>query len=157
MTRGVASGPHGDPARWDLTETFDVGYAHAADAVTDDEANAGLFERSISIFRCAYSFVSQSRGAKGKAAGYPAVLWVGQYAPHASSYVPVYVDADAVPAPSRSTLSSAACRSTAAHRPASVASDVVSLATSSSRACRMRSHPTRSSLARHASCVCSAS
>lgn len=97
MTRGVASGPHGDPARWDLGATHDVGYEHASDAITDAEANSGLFERSISIFRCAYSFVSQSRGASGRASGYPAVLWVGQYAPHSSNYVPVYVEADAVP------------------------------------------------------------
>ncbi|KAH8054252.1 C69 peptidase-like protein [Aureococcus anophagefferens] len=99
MTRGIAAGPHGDPNRFDTSATFDVGYAHAGDAVTMDEASSGMFERAISIFRCSYSFVSQSRGVRGEAAGYPSVLWVAQYAPHAASYVPVYVDADAVPEP----------------------------------------------------------
>ena len=99
MTRGIAAGPHGDPNRFDTSATFDVGYSHASDAVTMDEASSGMFERAISIFRCSYSFVSQSRGVRGEAAGYPSVLWVAQYAPHAASYVPVYVDADAVPEP----------------------------------------------------------
>ena len=162
MTRGLASGPHGDPNRFDVGATFDVGYAHGAgifrftstwvfskqlprgkhlrfeisprddrssknqptrvgndrgmslqswnfltlfppryshggDAVTMAEATSGMFERAISIFRCSYSFVSQSRGAAAMDDGYPAVLWVAQYAPHSASYVPVYVDADAVP------------------------------------------------------------
>ena len=97
MTRGLASGPHGDPNRFDVGATFDVGYAHGGDAVTMAEATSGMFERAISIFRCSYSFVSQSRGAAAMDDGYPAVLWVAQYAPHSASYVPVYVDADAVP------------------------------------------------------------
>ena len=81
----------------DVGATFDVGYAHGGDAVTMAEATSGMFERAISIFRCSYSFVSQSRGAAAMDDGYPAVLWVAQYAPHSASYVPVYVDADAVP------------------------------------------------------------
>ena len=41
--------------------------------------------------------VTQSRGAEAKKAGAPATVWVAQYAPHSASYVPVYVEADAVP------------------------------------------------------------
>ena len=46
MTRGLAAGPHGDPARWDMAATPDVGYA-AADSITLEEATSGKFERAI--------------------------------------------------------------------------------------------------------------
>ena len=93
LTQGLSSGPHGDPARWDMADTTNAGYA-SADTTSLVEATSGKFERAISIFRASYSFVSQSRGATSDL---PSVLWVGQYAPHSTSYVPLYVASDALP------------------------------------------------------------
>ena len=54
---------------------------------------SGKYERAISIFRAAYTWVSQSRA---DAPGLGRV-WFGQYAPHSSTHVPVYVGAGRVP------------------------------------------------------------
>ena len=97
MTRGIASGPHGDPARWDMAGTEKVDYANPTDVISNDEAMSGKFERAISIFRCSYSFVSQSYGVDGFKENKPATLWVAQYAPHAANYVPLWVASDVVP------------------------------------------------------------
>ena len=67
MTRGIAAGPFGDPSRFDWADTH-LAYAstaHPKDAITQQEADSGGFERAISIFRCAYSFVSQTGPHKG--------------------------------------------------------------------------------------------
>ena len=54
---------------------------------------SGKYERAISIFRAAYTWVSQSRAdAPGRGR-----VWFGQYAPHSSTHVPVYVGAGRVP------------------------------------------------------------
>ena len=46
--------------------------------ITGKEATSGKYERAISIFRCAYTWVSQSR-ADAPGLG---LIWFGQYAPH---------------------------------------------------------------------------
>lgn len=46
------------------------------------------------MFRTSYSFVATSRAA------YPdslALMWYGQYAPHATSYTPFYVGTENLP------------------------------------------------------------
>jgi dipeptidase len=68
--------------------------ALAADAVDDAQVFSGKFERAISIYRCAYSWVSHARPAVDHRLG---VVWFGQYAPHASGASAVYVGAGAVP------------------------------------------------------------
>ena len=122
MTRGVAAGPYGDPNRFDAGATAGVYEAAGRDAsedITGDEATSssararaghprggrsepsplslslvsGKYERAISIFRAAYTWVSQSRA---DAPGLGRV-WFGQYAPHSSACVPVYVGAGRVP------------------------------------------------------------
>jgi len=91
MTKGIAAGPYGDPSRFDPGSTRDV--YPADEALSNSETWSGHFERAMSVYRCAYSFVSQTRAS---AAGLD-LIWFGQYAPHASQYVPVYVNAEEVP------------------------------------------------------------
>lgn len=51
-------------------------------------------ERAISIYRCSYSWVSESRAHVPNELG---VVWFSQYAPHASGAVPLYVSAPDIP------------------------------------------------------------
>ena len=44
------------------------------------------------MFRTSYSFVAQGRAAVPAAL---ALLWFGQYAPHSSTYAPLYVGGEA--------------------------------------------------------------
>jgi len=92
MTQGPASGPYGDPSRFDPGDTLDI---YPGDGVSQyDATSAGAFERATSIFRCSYSFVAQPRADP---AADPAMAWVAQYAPHAASYTPVFPAAPDVP------------------------------------------------------------
>jgi len=104
MTRGLAGGPYGDPSRFDMGGNRAV-YANespdsedpqilAADAVDDAEVFSGKFERAISIFRCAYSWVGHARP---QVDGRYGVVWFGQYAPHASGASAVYAGVGDVP------------------------------------------------------------
>ena len=93
MTKGVAGGPYGDPARFDVTPT---------DGMTMVEALDGSFERSISIFRTSYSFVAVAR--KNLPTDLLSMLWFGQYQPSTSNYVPVYVAAEAARPLTRGSL-----------------------------------------------------
>ncbi|KAJ8604794.1 hypothetical protein CTAYLR_001067 [Chrysophaeum taylorii] len=86
-TKGLAAGPYGDPSRFDPADTHGI---FGDDGVDGHAANyLGNYERVISLFRCVYSFVTQPSDL--------AVFWVAQYAPHASTHVPVYVDAPQIP------------------------------------------------------------
>jgi dipeptidase len=58
---------------------------------------SGYFERSVSLFRTSYSVVTQSRAALPDTVG--ALAWLAQYKPSVSTFVPLYVAADDVPAP----------------------------------------------------------
>jgi len=102
MTRGLASGAYGDPARFDPADNRDV-FPHDGVSATA-AAEDGRFERAISLFRCAYSFVSQPRnfrleenGDETQVVAAPPMVWVAQYAPHSASYVPVFAEASEVP------------------------------------------------------------
>lgn len=57
--------------------------------------NSGLdFQRPISLWRTAYSTITQSR------ANVPdvlAVTWIAQYAPHQSTFLPIYASAAHAP------------------------------------------------------------
>ena len=93
MTKGVAGGPYGDPARFDVS---------SVDGMTMEEALDGSFERSISIFRTSYSFVAVAR--KNIPTNLLSMIWFGQYQPSTSNYVPVYVAADAARPLTRGSL-----------------------------------------------------
>ena len=53
------------------------------------------FERTISLFRTSYSFITQSRSTKPDIIG--ALTWFGQFTPHATVYIPVYAHVSEVP------------------------------------------------------------
>ncbi|RLN96695.1 hypothetical protein BBJ28_00006512 [Nothophytophthora sp. Chile5] len=84
MTKGPKAGPYGDPDRYDAAPNGDL---------TPADIEHGHFERAISIFRASYSFVSilDPRNADN------AFLWFGQYAPHATTYAPVFAKVTDVP------------------------------------------------------------
>ncbi|KAG3112919.1 hypothetical protein PI124_g5008 [Phytophthora idaei] len=84
MTKGPKSGPYGDPDRYDAAPNDDL---------TQEDIDRGHFERAISIFRASYSFVSILDPYNPD----NAFLWFGQYAPHASTYTPVFVQSTDVP------------------------------------------------------------
>ena len=82
LTRGPAAGPYGNPNRYDRGEASGLPMAALMQ---------GTFERPISMFRTAYSTVTESVG------GGLARVWYGAGAPHATVYVPVWVMAGEVP------------------------------------------------------------
>jgi len=82
LTKGVAAGPFGDPARFDVAPV---------DGMSMAEALQGSYQRPISMFRTSYSFVATARNLKTNLL---ARLWFGQYQPSTSSYMPVYIAAD---------------------------------------------------------------
>lgn len=87
MTKGVASGPYGDPNRFDTA---------AVDNLTYADVMQGTYERSISLFRTTYSFVAQAR------ADVPNILtmfWFGPHAPSVTAYVALYLSAEGIPEP----------------------------------------------------------
>ncbi len=79
LTKGLAAGPYGTPDRWP----------------TPNAAGGANWERAISMFRCSYSFVSQSRNWLPNPIG--GVLWFGEDAPHSTCYIPLYCGITAVP------------------------------------------------------------
>ncbi len=79
LTKGVAAGPFGTPDRW---------------AASNPTGTSG-WERAISMFRCSYSFVSQSRSWLPDAVG--GVLWFGEDTPHSTVYMPIYAGVTSVP------------------------------------------------------------
>jgi dipeptidase len=64
------------------------------DITEDAFALSGSYQRAISIYRCAYSWVSSARPHVDNSLG---TVWFGQYAPHASSAVPIYAGVKHVP------------------------------------------------------------
>ncbi|HHY46781.1 MAG TPA: peptidase C69 [Firmicutes bacterium] len=77
LTKGLAAGPFGTPNRY-ATST-----------------KLGEWERAISMFRCSYSFVSQSRSWLPNPIG--GVVWFGEDAPHSTCYIPLYCGITKVP------------------------------------------------------------
>merc|ERR1712216_587726 len=119
LTRGPASGPHGDPSRYDAYDTMDVytELGRPEEGVNMETMRKGKYERGISIMRTAssYSVVaggrvegqsappnSASQESLGTELSDPeidTVVWYSQYAPHASVYTPVPVGASKAPVP----------------------------------------------------------
>ena len=77
LTKGLAADPFGTPDRWKTPASLaPKGYENTE------------WERAISMFRCSYSFVSQSRSWLPDPVG--GVAWVGMDAPHSTVYLPFY-------------------------------------------------------------------
>lgn len=94
LTRGLASGPYGDPSRYDVPSAFSPPGA------------GGSFPRAISMFRTSYSHVTELRARAPRpadgaspAAGTADVtgrrvgarIWAAQGAPHAAVFVPLHL------------------------------------------------------------------
>ncbi|MGN0837652.1 MAG: dipeptidase [Pyramidobacter sp.] len=84
LTKGLAAGPFGCPVRW-----FTPAETRPQNRKNDD------WERSVALYRCAYSFVAQCRSWLPDQIG--GVLWFGEGAPDTTVYVPVYSGATEVP------------------------------------------------------------
>jgi dipeptidase len=93
LTKGTDSGPFGDPMRYNPVNSLQ----DPVDGVSRESfLHHGLgFHRAISIWRTAYSTITQSRAGLPNEIG--AVTWVAQYAPHHSTFVPIYAAVDQVP------------------------------------------------------------
>ena len=86
LTVGPAAGPHGSPNRWPI-----------ARGQKPEDRSTLDWERAIAMFRCSYSFVSQSRDWMPDPVG--GVLWFGQDAPDTTVYVPIYCGVTEIPKP----------------------------------------------------------
>ena len=96
LRRRASRRPLRRPSRFDPGQTHGLAYGEDDGGAIDDKvAWSGSFERAISIYRCSYSWVSQARPHVADGLG---VVWFGQYAPHASQYVPIYLGGSKVPA-----------------------------------------------------------
>ena len=92
MTKGVDAGPFGDPTRPIPESIFNDEFNGVSRAAYD----AGIgFQRHISLWRTAYSTVTQSRASLPDIIG--AVTWIAPYAPHHSTFVPIYASAPKTP------------------------------------------------------------
>lgn len=88
LTKGLQSGPYGDPERWDASPSSEMSLV---------DVMQGSFERAISLFRTSYSFVAVSR--KHLPDTVAPVMWFTQYAPASSTYTPFYVSSIDAPRP----------------------------------------------------------
>ncbi len=84
LTTDKASGPFGNPTRWPVTRD-----------TKPEDMQGQDWERAISLFRCSYSFVSQSRDWLPDPVG--GLLWFGQDSPDTTVYVPLYAGTTEVP------------------------------------------------------------
>ena len=92
VTSGTDAGPFGDPMRYPSMSYL----RDPVHGLNPTEIFGGLgFPRAISIWRTAYSTVTQSRGNLPNEIG--AVTWIAPYAPHYSSFMPIYAAANATP------------------------------------------------------------
>ena len=82
LTQGLAAGAFGTPDRY------------ATSRSSNPEGSVG-WERAISMFRCSYTTVTQSRNwLPTEIAG---VLWYGPDTPHSTVYMPIYCSVTSVP------------------------------------------------------------
>lgn len=86
LTKGLAAGPFGNPTRWGVKGDQKPGAT---------AENGHDWERSIALYRCSYSFVSQSRSWLPDPVG--GLLWFGQDSPDTTVYVPMYCGVTEVP------------------------------------------------------------
>jgi Dipeptidase len=79
LTKGLAAGAFGTPDRYATQYTV-----------------KGTWERALSIYRCAYSYVAQARSWLPDEVG--GVVWFGWDVPHSTCYMPLYGAAKTLPA-----------------------------------------------------------
>jgi dipeptidase len=82
LSAGLAAGPFGTPDRYSTSWSL------------NPEGSSG-WERAISMFRCSYTIVTQSRNWLPAEIG--GVLWFGPDTPHSTVYMPIYCSVTSVP------------------------------------------------------------
>jgi dipeptidase len=85
LTKGIASGPFGDPNRY--TGDYDLEYNQAGKKKVSLPLN-GAWERPISVFYEGYTHVKQSRGYLPDAIG--GVCWIGLDTCYTNCFMPFY-------------------------------------------------------------------
>lgn len=85
LTKGLAAGPFGTPTR----------YPTGKEQKPENRKNND-WDRSISLFRCSYSFVGQIRDNLPDEIA--AIAWFGLDQPHTTVYMPIYAGAKKIPA-----------------------------------------------------------
>lgn len=86
MTKGLAAGPFGSPARFRPQKpTHDM----------EDRKAWASWERAIAVPQCSYSFIGQTRADLPAAIG--GVLWFGLAAPDTTVYTPIYAGVTELP------------------------------------------------------------
>ncbi|MGM9589193.1 MAG: dipeptidase [Faecousia sp.] len=84
MTVGLAAGPWGNPVRYRTNSKL-----------VPEDVKSFNWERSIAIYRCSYSFVSQMRQDMPEEIG--TLLWYGADSPDTTVHVPIYAGTTEVP------------------------------------------------------------
>ena len=84
MTKGMAAGPFRTPTRYAVTKDM-----------KPEDRKGNDWNRSISLFRCSYSFVGQVRDTLPEPLA--AVAWFGEDQPITTCYVPIYAGTKKVP------------------------------------------------------------
>lgn len=84
MTKGLAAGPFGTPTRYAVTKDM-----------KPEDRKGNDWNRTISLFRCSYSFVGQVRDNLPEPLA--AVAWFGEDQPVTTCYMPVYAGTKKVP------------------------------------------------------------
>ena len=88
MTKGLASGPYGSPNRF-------PGKYDKSEIGTGPGNIQGAWERPLSIFRCGFVYVNQSRQFLPALIG--GVCWFGNDRPYENCLVPFYVGVNSIP------------------------------------------------------------
>ena len=84
MTKGMAAGPFGTPTRYAVTKDM-----------KPEDRKGNDWNRSISLFRCSYSFIGQVRDTLPEPLA--AVAWFGEDQPITTCYMPIYAGTKTVP------------------------------------------------------------
>jgi hypothetical protein len=89
LTNHSDAGPFGDPMRY-------PSMAPGVDMATNEVygPTALGFPRAISLWRTVYSSIAQGRGHMSNEL---ALSWIAPYAPHCSTFLPIYANADTTP------------------------------------------------------------
>jgi dipeptidase len=93
MTNGLAAGPWGDPNRYDVNP--DHGEEGVDTFNLDEYHPQGAWERPISIYRCAFFWINQSRADVPDPVG--GRCWLGLHRPSTSCLMPLYPGFEAMP------------------------------------------------------------
>lgn len=96
LTEGPDSGPFGDVVRASGVPSWkDPVNGLAPEETNEEDGTMSFPNRAISLWRTSYGSIAQARSSLPNEIG--ALTWFAQYAPHHSSFVPVYANADKTP------------------------------------------------------------